>query len=136
MDPRTRSLLEAPIVATLMRLSAPNMAVMVLQSMIGLFEAFFIGKLGTEPLAGVTLVLPLLMLTQMMSGGAMGGGISSAVARALGSGRHDDANALVWHSVAIAVVLRADYDDLIIVGAGRWIYGTAMGATARRSKSR
>jgi len=105
VDSRTRRLLEAPIVPTLTRLAAPNIFVMVLQAMIGLFEAYLIGMLGTDALAGVTMVVPLLMLTQMMSGGAMGGGISSAVARALGSGRHPDANALVWqplpsHSVS------------------------------------
>jgi hypothetical protein len=43
--------------------------------------------LGTDALAGVALVFPVLMLMQMMSAGAMGGGISSAVARALGGGR-------------------------------------------------
>src|SRR4249919_2995930 len=127
MDPRTRTLLEAPIVITLTRLAAPNIFVMVLQAMIGLFEAFFIGKLGTDSLAGVTLVVPLLMMTQMMSGGAMGGGISSAVARALGSGRRDDANALVWHAVAIAFCFGIA-TTLIVVGAGRWIYGAAMGS--------
>jgi putative MATE family efflux protein len=127
MDPRTKTLLEAPIVPTLTRLAAPNIFVMVLQALIGLFEAYFIGKLGPEQLAGVTLVVPLLMLTQMMSGGAMGGGISSAVARALGSGRRDDANALVWHAVAIAFCFGAA-TTLIVLGAGRWIYGTAMGS--------
>jgi putative MATE family efflux protein len=127
MDPRTKTLLEAPIVPILMRLAAPNIAVMVVQAAIGLIEAFFIGKLGTDALAGVTLVVPLLMLTQMMSAGAMGGGISSAVARALGSGRRDDANALVWHAVAIAAGFGA-VTTLVVVGGGRWIYGTAMGS--------
>ena len=41
----------------------------------------------------MSLVFPGLMLMQMMAGGAMGGGISSAVARALGAGRRDDADA-------------------------------------------
>jgi Na+-driven multidrug efflux pump len=128
MDSRTRTLLEAPIVPTLTRLAAPNIFVMVLQAMIGLFEAYLIGMLGTDALAGVTMVVPLLMLTQMMSGGAMGGGISSAVARALGSGRHDDAKALVWHAVAIAFCF-GTATTLIVMVAGRWIYGTAMGSS-------
>ena len=128
MDPRTRTLLEAPIVPTLVRLAAPNLLVMLIQAGVALVEAYFIGMLGTDALAGIALVLPLLMLTQMMSGGAMGGGISSAVARALGSGRRDDGNALVWHAVAIAVVAGLIF-TLVIVGAGRWIYGTAMGAS-------
>ena len=47
------------------------------------------------------------MLLQMVSAGAMGGGILSAIARALGSGRRDRANELVWYAVAITVALGA-----------------------------
>src|SRR5215471_856524 len=105
MDPRTRALLEAPIVSTLLRLALPNVAVMVVQAGIGLIETYFVAKLGTDALAGIALVFPLLMVIQMISAGAMGGGILSGVARALGSNRRDDANVLVWHAVAIAVAL-------------------------------
>jgi putative MATE family efflux protein len=105
MDPRTRALLEAPIVPTIARLALPNVAVMVVQSAIGLIETWFVAKLGTDALAGMALVFPLLMVIQMISAGAMGGGILSSVARALGSNRRDDANTLAWHAVAIAVVL-------------------------------
>src|SRR5262249_35282260 len=56
-------------------------------------------------LAGVALVFPVVMLMQMMSAGAMGGGISSAIARALGAGRRADADALSLHALAIAVIL-------------------------------
>src|SRR4051812_4229169 len=82
-DARTRALLEAPIAPTLLKLAAPNILVNIAQSSIGLIETYFVGKLGTDALAGVALVFPVLMLTQMMSAGAVGGGISSAVARAL-----------------------------------------------------
>jgi putative MATE family efflux protein len=105
MDPRTRALLEAPIVPTLLRLALPNVAVMVVQSAIGLIETYFVAGLGTDALAGVALVFPLLMVVQMISAGAMGGGILSSVARALGSNRRDDANVLAWHAVAIALAL-------------------------------
>ena len=86
MDPRTRVLLEAPIGPTLLWLALPNVVVMVVQSAIGLIETYFVAKLGTDALAGMALVFPLLMLIQMISAGAMGGGILSAIARALGSG--------------------------------------------------
>jgi len=105
MDPRTRTLLEAPIVPTLLRLALPNVVVMVMQAAIGLIETWFVAKLGTDALAGMALVFPLLMVIQMISAGAMGGGILSSVARALGSNRGGDANTLAWHAVAIAVVL-------------------------------
>ena len=58
-DPRTRALIEGPIAATLIRLAAPNMLVMLAQTSVGLVETYFIGKLGTDPLAGVALVFPL-----------------------------------------------------------------------------
>ena len=105
MDSRTRALLEAPIVPTLARLALPNVAVMVVQAAIGLIETYFVAKLGTDALAGMALVFPLVMVIQMISAGAMGGGILSSVARALGSNRRDDANILAWHAVAIAVGL-------------------------------
>ena len=105
MDPRTRVLLEAPIGPTLLWLALPNVIVMVVQSAIGLIETYFVGKLGTDALAGMALVFPPLMTIQMISAGAMGGGILSAIARALGSDRREDANKLVWHAVAIAIGL-------------------------------
>ncbi|HXQ51388.1 MAG TPA: MATE family efflux transporter [Stellaceae bacterium] len=121
------ALLEAPIVRTLWRLAAPNVLVMLFQSAVGLIEAYFVGRLGTAALAGVTLVFPALMLMQMMSAGAMGGGISSAVARTLGAGRRDDANALVLHAVVIAVIFGLGFSGLVLL-FGRPLYA-AMGGT-------
>jgi putative MATE family efflux protein len=128
-DPRTRLLLEAPITGTLLRLATPNVLVMAVQASVGLIETYFIGKLGTEALAGVALVFPVVMLMQMMSAGAMGGGISSAVARALGAGRRADAEALVLHALAIAVAFGLVF-MLAVLGGGRWLYG-AMGGQGR-----
>jgi MATE family, multidrug efflux pump len=127
LDPRTRLLLEAPIASTLVRLAAPNVLVMVAQASVGLIETYFVGKLGTAALAGVALVFPAVMLMQMMSAGAMGGGISSAIARALGSGRRADADALVLHALAIAVIFGLAF-TVAVLGGGRWLYG-AMGGS-------
>ena len=101
MDRRTKTLLEAPLLSLLLRLALPNVLLMLAQSATGLIETYFIGKLGTDALAGVSLVFPGVMLMQMISAGSMGGGISSSVARALGGGRRDDANNLVWHALII-----------------------------------
>ena len=120
-DPRTRVLLEAPIAATLLRLAAPNMLVMLAQAAVGLIETYFVGWLGTDALAGVALVFPLVMLMQMMSAGAMGGGISSAVARALGAGKGADADALALHALVIALIFGLVF-MLVMLGGGRTIY--------------
>src|SRR3954454_6290876 len=101
LTPRTRVLLQGPIVATLLRMAWPNVLVMVAQAATGLIETWFVAKLGTDALAGMALVFPGVMLMQMISAGAMGGGISSAIARALGAGRRDQADALVMHALII-----------------------------------
>lgn len=105
MSERTRRLLTDPILPLLLRLAWPNVLIMVAQASTGLIETWWVSHLGTDALAGMALVFPPLMLTQMISAGAMGGGISSAIARALGGGRRDDADALVLHAVLINVAL-------------------------------
>ena len=102
LDPRTKTLIEAPIAPTLLRLAVPNVITTLVQASTGLIETYFIGKLGTDALAGVALVFPGVMLMQMMSAGAMGGGVSSAIARALGAGRREDADATILHALVIA----------------------------------
>src|SRR3989442_1512338 len=126
-DPRTRVLLEGPITSTLLRLATPNVLVMLMQASVGLIETYFVGKLGTDALAGVALVFPALMLMQMMSAGAMGGGISAAIARALGAGRRADADALAVHALAIAVGFGLLF-MLAVLGGGHWLY-SAMGGS-------
>ena len=115
-DPRTRALLEGPIAATLLRLAAPGVAVMLLQAGVGTMDAVFVGWLGAEALAGVSLVYPLLMLMQTMSAGGMGGGISSAVARALGAGRREQADRLAAHGLLIALAMGALFTSTLLAG--------------------
>jgi putative MATE family efflux protein len=129
LDPRTRRLLEAPIVPTLLRLAAPNVLVMVAQAAVGLIETYFVGKLGTDALAGMALVFPIVMLMQMTSAGAMGGGIASSIARALGARRRGDADALVWHAVVIAIGFGLCF-TLALLAGGRWLYGVMGGSGA------
>ena len=127
LDPRTRLLLEAPIAPTLLLLGAPNVLVMLAQAGVGLIETYFVGKLGTDALAGMALVFPAVMLMQMTSAGAMGGGIASAIARALGARRRDDADALVLHALLIAAVFALVFMITVVAG-GRWLY-TRMGGS-------
>jgi putative MATE family efflux protein len=127
MNPRTRVLLEAPILPTLLRLGAPNVLVMLAQAGVGLIETYFVGQLGTDALAGMALVFPLVMLMQMMSAGAMGGGIASAIARALGSQRRADADALVLHAIVIALAFGLLF-SVVLLGGGRWLYARMGGS--------
>jgi putative MATE family efflux protein len=128
-DARTAALIHGPIAATLVRLAAPNMLVMLAQTSVGLVETYFVGKLGTAALAGVALVFPVMMLMQMMSAGAMGGGISSAIARALGGGRRADADALALHALIIGLVFGLAFMVSVLAG-GRWLYAAMGGSGA------
>ncbi len=125
MSLRTRQLLHGPIVPTLLRLAWPNVLVMMAQASTGLIETWWVSHLGTDALTGMALVFPGFMMMQMLSGGAIGGGISSAIARALGGGRRADADALVLHAILINVALGLATSALFL-GFGRQIYG-AMG---------
>jgi putative MATE family efflux protein len=128
MSARTLLLLTGPIVPTLVRLAWPNVLVMVAQASTGLIETFWVSRLGTNALAGMALVFPGFMMMGMLSAGAVGGGIASAVARALGSGRRGDADALVLHALLINLALGLLTSTLFLV-FGRPIYA-AMGGRA------
>lgn len=99
---RTRAMTDGPIGPTLARLAAPNVLAMVVQALMSIAEAVYASQLGIAALAGLALVFPLVMLTQMLSAGAMGGAISSAVARALGAGNPARASGVVHAAWIIA----------------------------------
>ena len=104
-DPRTQMLLEKPIAATIVRLAIPNGIVMAVQILIGLLEVYLVSRLGVDALAGVAPVFPLVSLLVAVSQGAIGGGIVTAVARSLGTGRINTAGDYAWYAVALAVPL-------------------------------
>jgi MATE family, multidrug efflux pump len=63
-------------------------------------------------------VFPVLMLMQMMSNGAIGGGVASAIARALGAGRKDDADALALHALVLALGFGLCFTAAELLGGG------------------
>lgn len=129
MDPRTHMLLEAPVLPTIARMALPNVVVMVVQASIGLIETYFVAKLGLDALAGMALVFPMFMLLTMVSAGAMGGGILSAVARSLGSGNRDRAHEVAWAAVVITIVLGA-LTTLLALSFGPRLYALMGGQGA------
>ena len=122
-------LLDAPIGPTLARLAAPGIALALFQTAVSVADTHFVGRLGTESLAGLALVFPMLMLLMMTSAGAMGGGVSSAVARALGAGNPDAARKLVVHGLVIALGGGLVF-TVLLLGFGRGLYGLLGGRGA------
>ena len=118
---RAQRLLESPILPTIARLAAPGVLLALFQTAVSIADTYYVGRLGTEALAGLALVFPLVMLLQMLSAGAMGGGVSSALARALGAGREDAAKSLVAHALVIAVSGGLAFTALLL-GIGDALY--------------
>ena len=125
MNPRTKRLLQGAIVPTILIMAWPNVLMMLAQASTGLIETWFVSRLGTPALTGMALVFPGYMMMTMMSAGAFGGGISSAISRALGAGRREDANALVLHAIIINLLLGL-LTSAVFLLYGREIY-SAMG---------
>jgi len=97
----------ATLLKQILALAAPTTVLAALQVASMLVETWLAARQGTAALAGWAVVLPFAMLIQQMSAGAMGGGVVSAIARAIGAGRQDEASALVLHALIIAVAAGA-----------------------------
>jgi putative MATE family efflux protein len=113
-------LLTAPIGPSLLRLAGPTTGLMVVQIFVAIADTYFIGRLGTDALAGVALVFPFTTLMLNIAAGGMGGGVAAAMARALGAGRLDDARALVLHTLVLGVAFA------LIFTALAWTVGPAL----------
>jgi putative MATE family efflux protein len=122
-------LLDHAILPTLLRLSWPNMAAMAITALVAVAETGYAGVLGTPALAGLALVFPFVMLQQMMSAGAMGGGISSAISRALGAGDRERASALALHALVIGCLAGLVFTGSMLL-AGPYFYAGLGGRDA------
>lgn len=108
----------------IVRLSLPTVGVALLQGVAQTAEIAFAGRIGlaesgsgeigTRAQAAYALVLPLVLLLQMMSTGAMGGGVASSIARAVGAGRAGEARALAWHAVLIGLGMGVLFTALVV----------------------
>ncbi len=109
-----RFLLEAGAAKVLWRLATPNVVAVATMTAVTFADAWYVGKLGTAALASLALVFPFLSLMQMMAGGAIGGGTTSAVARAFGAGDMARAAKTAWHAVLIAILMAGVF--MVVLG--------------------
>src|SRR3954466_15655076 len=101
--PAKNALVDGPILRTLLSLAWPNVIALTAGTCVVIAETSYIGRLGVESLAAMALVFPCVMLTMTMSGGAMGGGVASAIARAIGAGDKERASTLAAHALLIGI---------------------------------
>jgi putative MATE family efflux protein len=114
-------LLLGPLLPNLIRLALPTVVVLFMTTLLSVAETYFVSSLGLDAIAAASLVVPVMMLMTMVSNGGIGGGVSSAIARAIGAGRQDEAESLAWHTVVIAAVAGALF-SLVVLLAGPALY--------------
>ena len=93
----------------LWKLGFPNIVAWFAWTMATFADAFVLGILGTKPLASIALVFPFQMLMLMMAGGAIGGGTTSSVGRAIGNQDFIRAQSSCWHSLVICFFMSFIY---------------------------
>ncbi len=127
VSPAVQLALHAPAARVLWKLSGPNIISNLLITLVAVADAFFVSRLGTSALASLALVFPFQMLMQMFGTGAMGGGIASALSRALGRRDQAHANAIVWHALLIGAIMSGLF--VVILGLFAAVVFGGLGAT-------
>lgn len=119
-------ILSGPLFPVLIKLALPTVGVMFLSALVSVAETYFVSSLGVDSIAGASLVIPMVMLMIMMSNGGIGGGVSSAVARAIGAGDIESAERLAYHATLIGIAFGGLF-TLVLLVFGRPIYASLGG---------
>ncbi len=99
-------LLTAPIGKTLYKMTLPMIFGMITLMMFNLVDTFFVGLLGTEPLAAISFTFPVTFTVISLAIG-LSIGTSAVIAKALGSGQEQEAKFDAFVSLVVAAVLVA-----------------------------
>ncbi|MGO2168146.1 MATE family efflux transporter, partial [Pseudoalteromonas sp.] len=97
-------LLNDPILPTLKKMTIPMIFGMITLMMFNLVDTFFIGLLGTKPLAAVSFTFPVTFTVISLAIG-LGIGTSAVIGRALGSNKLDEARFDGSIALMIAIVM-------------------------------
>ncbi len=106
----------------LLQLSFPPMLGMVIYSMFSIIDTFFVAKLGSAALAALTITIPIQVLIISLAS-ATGIGLTSLIARTLGSGNVKLADNIAWHGIILSICYGIIFayignhymDDLLII---------------------
>lgn len=106
---RNVDLLTDPVAPTLKRITIPMIYGMVLLMTFNLVDTFFVGLLGTQPLAAISFTFPITFTVISLTIG-LGIGTSAVVARAVGTGDHEKAKAsgtAAFYVTAVVIIVLA-----------------------------
>jgi putative MATE family efflux protein len=120
LAPRTHILLTAPLLPTLLRMSAPNLGEAAARITFLTADVAFVSWLGSSALAGVALVYPLSLIIQTFTASGFGTGVSASVSQALGAG--DRTKACQLANAALILALAAS----VLSTSGLLLFGPSL----------
>ncbi len=98
------SLIEGPVGRRLLFLTVPMVGGIFAITTFNLVDTFFVARLGTDELAAMGFIFPVVMFVQSIALG-LGIGTASVVSRAIGEGDHRKVRRLTTDSLILAVLL-------------------------------
>ncbi len=97
------NLTQGAVTTSLFKLTAPMMAGISANILVGMLEIGFIGQLSTRHIAAITFTFPVtMMLTSIALG--IGIGTSSVIARSVGAGSTEEVRRLGTHAIVLVVI--------------------------------
>ncbi|MEL6751634.1 MAG: MATE family efflux transporter [Pseudomonadota bacterium] len=106
MAESNRDLTTGTVRSRLLQLGAPMTLGIVAAMAVPLMDSFYLGQIGTQPLAAISYTFPVV-LTLMSLAIGLGAGTSSVVARAIGDGGDQRAKCLSTDATILALALVA-----------------------------
>ncbi len=97
----------------LIRFGTPAIVSMLVASSYNVVDAIFVGRLGIDALAAITVSFPLMMIF-MAIGIGTGTGAASAISRRLGAGEHEGASRVAGVTITTTLLLGALFTAIIL----------------------
>lgn len=101
---QARDLTQGPVFGHLLRMLLPMSAGIIAMMLVGVVDAYWVGKLGTAQQAAVQFVFPVSMLAMSVAIG-LGSGAASVVARAAGRGDDDRTKRVATDAVTLSLIV-------------------------------
>lgn len=97
-----RDFTQGSVLGHIWALSMPTMIAFALQTSFNIVDTIFVGRLGAEAIAAVSIVFPVMVFIIALGAGT-GIGASSLVARFMGGKKFDEAGRVAEHAVLVAL---------------------------------
>lgn len=97
-------LTEGPIGRSLLRMSIPMFFGMIGFALFNFFDTYFVGQLGTNPLAALSYTVSTMLIMFALAFG-LGTGVTASVAKAIGEGNNEKVKRLTTDGIFLAIVL-------------------------------